>query len=83
MDPNSIKQGQIGDCYFISCLCALAAKPERIHKLFNTIEVSQDGKYKVQLCVNGIWQEIVVDDCLPVHPGTSNLAFGKYLKEGD
>jgi hypothetical protein len=24
---------------------------------------------------------VIVDDSLPVHPGTTNLAFGKHLKE--
>lgn len=27
LDPDHIKQGQLGDCYFVSCLSALAAKP--------------------------------------------------------
>ena len=34
------------------------------------------GCYVVQLCVNGTWQDIVIDDFLPVHPGTNRLAFG-------
>ena len=33
--------------------------------------------------MNGIWEDVIVDDCLPVHPGTKNLAFGKHLKEND
>jgi calpain-15 len=57
--------------------------PQRIHKLFNTVEVSNNGKYSINLCVNGIWQEVIIDDSLPVYPGTNNLAFGKYLKENN
>ena len=32
--PNSIKQGFLGDCYFLAGLAALAEKPERILNLF-------------------------------------------------
>ena len=30
--PEQIKQGAIGDCYFLSCLSALAANQQRIRK---------------------------------------------------
>jgi calpain-15 len=34
IEPNDIKQGQIGDCYFLSSLAALAEKPDRIRNMF-------------------------------------------------
>ena len=33
--PTDIKQGQLGDCYLLSALSALAEDPERIRKLFH------------------------------------------------
>ena len=73
---EDIVQGSIGDCYFMSCLAALAAKPDRIKKLFKTHETNSSGCYVVKLCINGTWQEIVIDDYLPVHPGTKRICFG-------
>ena len=34
--PSDIKQGELGDCYFLSALSVLAEVPDRISKLFNT-----------------------------------------------
>jgi len=34
IDPDDIKQGAIGDCYFVSSVSALAERPERVRALF-------------------------------------------------
>ena len=34
IDPADVRQGILGDCWFLSSLSALAEKPERIKKLF-------------------------------------------------
>ncbi len=36
IDPSDIKQGDCGDCYFLSGLASLAEYPERIRKMFLT-----------------------------------------------
>ena len=74
---EDIIQGCLGDCYLIQCLSALAGKPERIRKLFVTAAPNVSGCYVVKLCVNGTWEEIVVDDWFPVMPGTGKLAFAR------
>lgn len=33
-DPRDIRQGYLGDCYFLAGLAALAEKPDRIFNLF-------------------------------------------------
>lgn len=72
---EDIVQGKLGDCYFVQCLVSLAAKPERIRKLFVTTKANSSGCYVVKMCVNGTWQEVVVDDYLPVFPNTNEIAF--------
>lgn len=64
----------IGDCYFLSCLSALAAKDERIRKLFRTTEPNKAGCYVMRLYVGGIQQDVVVDDYFPSLNG--KLVFG-------
>ena len=34
--PNEIKQGVLGDCYFLSGLAGLAEFPNRVRALFST-----------------------------------------------
>ena len=34
IDPNDIKQGMLGDCYFVASLATLAEWPERVKKIF-------------------------------------------------
>jgi len=47
--PDDVTQGNLGNCYFISALSMLAEKPERVKNLFESLEVSPDGKYKVKM----------------------------------
>lgn len=82
INADDLIQGSIGDCYFMSCLAALAANPKRITKLIRNEEPNAAGCYVVCLCINGTWQDVVIDDYLPVKPGTDNLAFGASNNEG-
>lgn len=36
VEPGDIKQGYLGDCYFLAGLAALAERPDRIFNLFLT-----------------------------------------------
>ncbi|MCH2043753.1 MAG: C2 family cysteine protease [Saprospiraceae bacterium] len=51
IDENDIQQGQIGDCYFMSAVAAVAkTNPEAIKKLIKT---KGDGSYDVTLYAKG------------------------------
>ncbi len=39
-----------------------------IRKLFKTEEYNAEGLYKVKICKNGEWQDVVVDDFIPCYP---------------
>ena len=45
-------------------------------KLLITQEKNASGLYVINLCINGTWQEVIVDDYFPVLPGSNVLAFG-------
>lgn len=75
IDPNDVKQGILGDCYFLAAVSAIAENQNRIKKLFLTRERNNIGCYCVALCINGIWEDIVVDDFIPCKPKSNDIAF--------
>ena len=69
IEINDIRQGQLGNCYFLSVLSALAEFPHRVMKLFLTSEVNNAGCYGVRICDGGEWKEVIIDDYFPCKPG--------------
>ena len=53
IDPADVKQGYLGDCYFLSSLASLAEFPERVKKVFSIQEINSAGIYAVELFING------------------------------
>lgn len=50
IDPNDVQQGQLGDCYFLAAIAAVArANPKALEKL---IKDNKDGTYDVTLYVH-------------------------------
>jgi len=75
IEPNDIKQGMLGDCYFLSSLSALAENAQRIQRMFDTADYDYTGCYKLRMFDMGRLAEIIVDDFFPVDPSTGELAF--------
>jgi len=75
IDPNEIVQGSLGDCYFLSAVAAISEYPDRIKRIFLTRTPNKCGIYCVALCINGIWEEVIMDELFPVrqnlHPAFS------------
>lgn len=74
---NDIRQGDLGDCYLLSAIAALAEYPERVKHLFVSDQANQTGIYSVELCIGGIWQQIWLDDYFPFSPSRQDFAFCK------
>lgn len=53
IEPADILQGQLGDCYFLSALSALAEQGFRIKSLFPSIEINKHGIYMARVLHNG------------------------------
>ena len=65
IEAGDIKQGALGNCYFLSSIAAIAEFKERIEKIFVETETSKNGEYGIRLFVQGVPTIIIVDDFLP------------------
>lgn len=72
---TDVKQGSLGNCYFLSVLAALCTKSYLIYQLFRIKKRNFEGYYEVVFYLNGIWQVVVLDDYFPVFKGTNKLCF--------
>lgn len=68
-DPDilteDVVQGELGDCYFLSAISALAEIPERIKMLFPRLDFSPVGAFEVIIYLHGEPVRVVVDDYFP------------------
>eukprot|EP00347_Sterkiella_histriomuscorum_P020362 403338099 len=66
IQPNDIKQGSIGNCYFLSALSSLAQYPERVLNMFENLQEQKIGKYTIRFYIQGEPKLITIDDFIPV-----------------
>jgi len=67
VDPSQVIQGNLGDCYFLSALAALAENQERVVEILGGQSYNTAGIYKVSMLIEGEIEEIIVDDFIPVN----------------
>jgi calpain-15 len=84
IQPDDIMQGNLGDCYFLSALSAIAEVPERIKRLFITTTLPTDCCYRVWILNLGMWTEFCIDDYYPIKPppDPKKLGAGQKLNAG-
>ena len=71
--PSDILQGYLGDCWLLCAIACLAEMPALVERLFMVKECNEEGLYRVKVCKNGEWQEVVVDDYFPCFPNGGPL----------
>eukprot|EP00040_Diaphanoeca_grandis_P027373 m.155703 g.155703 ORF g.155703 m.155703 type:complete len:1003 (+) comp30951_c0_seq1:152-3160(+) len=62
---SDVKQGSLGNCWFLSALALVAEKVQHIERIMLTKEISPNGVYQVLLFHAGEWRPMMVDDCFP------------------
>lgn len=77
IEPNDIKQGSMGNCYFLSALSVLAEHSQRITKLFVSDQINDSGVYGIYVNKNGAWTTVLVDDYFPCLGPSAGPAFSK------
>ena len=62
MSPGDIKQGNIGNCWFLAGAAAIAEKPERLKRVFVNKNLNKEGIYALNMFALGVPISITVDD---------------------
>ncbi len=68
IEPNDIKQGQLGDCWLMCSLASIAEFPIFVENIFLQTTASEYGVYQLRLCKNGNWIVVTLDDYFPCFP---------------
>ena len=81
VNPSDIAQGDLGNCWLMAAISAVAEYPERIENLFLNDEANALGKYCLNLYMLGVPNTVCVDDYLPFKKnewtGYENLFYGQ------
>jgi hypothetical protein len=75
VNPNDLKQGSLGDCYFIAAISAVAENPFRVAKLILSKDYNPFGVHAVTLFITGVWEEVIMDDLFPYDASAQQPAF--------
>ena len=81
--PSDVVQGELGDCYFLSVLAALAEEPKIIADLVDPKGRGSDSAFTANVIIHGEPVTIVVDDEFPVANGTKLAFAGLNVNSGN
>ena len=71
-DVEDINQGEIGNCYFLSTISAIAEYADRFKEIFVSKNKVENGCYEIRMFLNGVPKIIVLDDHFPVKKNSVN-----------
>ena len=83
ISPTDIRQGDCGDCYFLSSISSLAEFPERVENIFITKDMNEAGCYALQFYINGEPETVVVDDLFPWSNHKNTWAFSRSSNDNE
>ena len=75
IEPDDIKQGALGNCYFLASIAAIAEFKERIESIIVEDERNENGCYGIKLHIQGVPTIITIDDQLPCYKSNRHQAF--------
>ncbi len=63
--PDHVRQGAMGNCWFLSALAVVAEKPYLIQRILPHDHINHVGCFEVNFCLDGKWTNVIVDSLLP------------------
>ncbi|MCQ2820705.1 MAG: calpain family cysteine protease [archaeon] len=80
IEPNDIIQGELGDCYFLSSLAALAEFPYLVYDLFFYKKTHPEGYFEIKVYIDGRQRVVVIDDYFPTKKSTGLFIYSTTRK---
>ena len=74
---DDVKQGSLGDCYFLSSLGDLCKCGGLISDMFRIKEKNPDGYYEIILIIDGEKRIVIIDDNIPVLKSDKKPCFAR------
>lgn len=76
--PADVRQGGLGDCWFLAAASAIAEVPHRMEKIFlnDQNELKANGIYGVNMYTLGVPNTMIVDDLIPLRQNSDGSAGG-------
>jgi hypothetical protein len=83
--PKDIKQGSIGNCWFMAAASAVAEKAHRLDRIFLQDETNESGIYALRLHALGVPTTLTIDDQLPIKEtyGQKRTVFANFGQDGN
>ena len=74
---DDVKQGFLGNCYFLSAVSSLTEFPYLIYQIFRSKKENPLGYYEMVFFIDGEWQIVFVDDYFAFEKGSNNFKFAR------
>ena len=74
---DDVRQGSLGNCYFMSSLAAMTSIPQLIIQIFKSIYIPKNNCYEIGMNIEGEWKIVLLDDYFPCSKKTKIPIFAK------
>ena len=79
IQPNGVRQGSVGDCWFLASASALAEVPERVKRVVWNDSYDKNGAFRFNFWVKNKWHGVNIDDRLPANWSGKPYSTGRSL----
>lgn len=76
---GDLVQGLLADCWLLSAVAVVAAKPELLKKIFLSTKYAKFGIYVLQFWKNGDWVPVMIDDRIPCDINTGKPLYARCI----
>ena len=77
IEVDDIKQGGLGDCYFMTPIANLCKFPNIIKNMFLQSTKNENGFYEIKFYIDGRRQIVIIDDYIPAYKSNKKPCFAK------